>query len=394
MKKISKIILICVCIFIIFSIVSPSVKASNQDVFAYTTSTYDEENRLYIIKYRRYGVTGLMEGEIKLPSDMKEEKNWSIMLRNDGVLSYFYFKSPNINQSYKFILEYGKGAYGDSCSIFGRQDASEREFYYRNYDFENETWGGDNRVRFDYSLQNYGTDKFYMPNNVITTNGVRVVVTKQLEVDYQVANKQQMFKSPHMKILVNKGFRLYLNDFFTFSDVTDDGTLLAELSALKFTSYEMNSKIYYSEAVDVLQYREVEEDSEGNKYIDLLYDDFLQYFQTTSGDYLIGIRSDLTCLYLYNGFGSLSTSYDIRLYKFKSVYQSMDFFRYKYDAETGIGELIPVDENGNPINPAEPQPTPDLTQQAIKEQTDAIKEQTEVSKNIFQQIIELPRKNN
>lgn len=38
-----------------------------------------------------------------------------------------------------------------------------------------------------------------------------------------------------------------------------------------------------------------------------------------------------------------------------------------------------------------PPTTDDAISGAIKDQTDAIKEQTEVNKNIFQQILELPR---
>lgn len=61
--------------------------------------------------------------------------------------------------------------------------------------------------------------------------------------------------------------------------------------------------------------------------------------------------------------------------------------------------MIEVDENGNPTDPAQPLPTKDPMEQAVEdlnqkteEQTNAIKENTEVNKNIFQQIIELPGK--
>ena len=62
--------------------------------------------------------------------------------------------------------------------------------------------------------------------------------------------------------------------------------------------------------------------------------------------------------------------------------------------------MIAVDKDGNPLEtePTPELPEPDKTVEAIEDlnnsinnQTEAIKEQTEVSKNIFQQIIELPR---
>ena len=225
----------------------------------------------------------------------------------------------------------------------------------------------------------------YVPNSMSTW---QETYNNNPGVDYQLLKTNQFFISPTMKYRVNEGFRLILNDFYGFTAQEEKRELIASLTGLKLIIYNNDTGQELLSDFNILSYKDVQQLEDGQYYIDIDFKDVMPFMNTIDAEYTVFIISNLQV----SSISSYTENYPSHLREVITNYQSLDYFRYIYRGGSGI--LIETDKDGNIINPDDPDPTPtpDAMQEAINDQTDAIKENTEVNKNIFQEILELPSK--
>lgn len=131
---------------------------------------------------------------------------------------------------------------------------------------------------------------------------------------------------------------------------------------------------------------------------------FLGSLQIVDGDYLFSFTSIVNNTRIWHDLYSSKATIN----QFHKKYVDVSYFRYRYYADSGVGILIPTDENGEGSGDITEPPKPsqdDKTSEAINNQTNVIKEQTEAinnqtnaiieqnntSKSIWQTLLDLPR---
>lgn len=218
--------------------------------------------------------------------------------------------------------------------------------------------------------------------------------------DTQNLSCDLMRNTPRLKTtnlkLTSDGFRLYLGDFYGHGYDMDTMDVVYSLSNVVCIIKEINTSTEYIRDNDILSYRDVEQDSNGNYYIDLLFSDYLSELHNQSGDYLIEF---VPCL---NGYQHIKYFDTYDGFDTVTKFVTFDFYRYEYFASSGAGILKAVYEDGT-LKPVQDEETEeekkdsqtaeaiDKQTEKIEEQTNVIIEQTEVQRNIFQSILDLPR---
>lgn len=379
---------------------------------------FDDASTEHYIKYRVFTASGLHEGVVPIPDEWYRYDNWFVRITNKGRVSFtipITFSSSTLTYKMWVENEQLKGKiYNGNTGM---------SLYRSYYNFDTGTWpafGG--KVTSD-AVSIYSSGSGYgdlNPDNFLYCKNMNVAYTingkdysRDLFCDYQSFNCPTLSYMPSPS-----GFRLYMNDFHgsTFSNSFYE--VINNLMSVTLVVYDINQKQYSTDSLDLLHLYDLQQDSSGRYYLDIIIGDILPYMQVGNGDYLIAIGSVLTSSrYAYYIEGITENPFS-----FVKAYTTIDYWRYQYFAGSGTGILVPTDSEGNPTKPSTPvdpdDPSGDtenpnsgveqglsdvkdsIDQQtgAIKEQTDAIneqtntiKEQTEVNKNIFQQIIELPR---
>ncbi len=243
----------------------------------------------------------------------------------------------------------------------------------RTYDADAKVFELVNRVKWlDCSISSnaFGNRILFCNNAILTIEGRQ----------YSMYRDYDWLQVPRLTYLVGKGFRIYLNDFHndTYLDSNDQCTVNRFISRLELTINNSIGECLVN-GVNVLQYRDVEKDSSGRYYVDCLFGDFMPFINTITEDYKIGLDVVLRSNRQFSGDPYILTT----------DFDDISVWRYQYNANNGAGVLVDFNEGVDPTPSPSPtptlEPTPDKTEEAIKEQT-------EVSKNIFQQIIELPGK--
>ena len=374
-------------------------KESSQDVYNY--SRVRQEGDIYYVDYVRYNIGGKHAGTLKLTKEMYEYPSWLLFVRDNGGVIYYALKDVSTSQVGGFTVFHD---YNPDMLYFGGcnfDTGKTVNWYSYTYDFENKTWGSLTNYSGWYTRMRSSLTTWYPRADciIMTKNCTLKFNNKQSVggIDYPFAKRDQFLVSPEMKYLVGRGFRLYLNDFNWFVDNQESGTLTGSLSSLVLNIYDFKTHTDTTQKLNILDNYEIQTDEEENSYIDILFTDLLSYLSIVDGDFLVSVISVLDTNYLYSGFNDYNSS--VRdCYRTKTKYSSIDYWRYKHDSQTGAGILLPSDFEGNTPDPS-PTPTSDPVKDAItdqtqkiEDQTNSIKENTEVSKNIFQQIIELPGK--
>lgn len=338
----------------------------------------------HIFDFCIYLSDGKQEGSLTMPNYIYENTHWFLAIPKNNSKNLYFVYVPTYDNLY---LE------GSSYNFRKNPtDTKSLEVAYFGFDFSG-------NPMYDGTLPYLGGSSFkFEPNSVIYSKGLELYRFSSTDTSkiysLDLLKEIDSFKCPRFTYLVNKGFRVYLNDFVgnTTTDYLWEVTRSLTKVTIKVKNVN-NSSVLFSDD-NVLSYTDVQIDNSNRYYIDLLFSDYLSCVTSSSGDYFIELTLNLQSQRKFLATRPYIYADSTTLYPFTS------FAKFSYKKDTNSGVLIDVDKDGNEIvTPGSggednlPEEV-DKTEEAIKEQTNAIKEQTEVSKNIFQQIIELPRQDN
>lgn len=352
---------------------------------------YEQETDTYLFSYRIYTPNGLKEGSLHIPATAYNSNKW--------YLRY------NSNDTVAIIV--------DTTS------SSVRTLYFRAYNNDNYYYTysktGWTMGNYKYWVKQKNSDVFtdggsytgeFKIGEIVTPQSILYMKNMTFEyVDYPSGNsftsqdsailENRVLKTPSLIYYTGTGFRLYLNEFEPY-DSTEYQDLEIDYSTidtvkLYFSVYDLNNKTYTTQLTE----KELQDyDEEGNLYVDILFSD-LPYMNRLDGDYILFFATYLTNTRAYNNSS----------FNFITRYDTLDYWRYTYYADSGAGILRAVYEDGtekpNQDNTSTVEPSQDdktvsaIDKQTVKieEQTQAIEENTEVQRNIFQSILDLPRSN-
>lgn len=332
----------------------------------------------YQINYDVYLRNGNRQGTIYLTEEMYNRK-WVLFYFSGSLIYRTNYNEGNFSA---FNLELS-GSRGDYFTLLP-SSLGVRDYI---YDFDNNSWS-------DYSLRSF--ELIYNLEGIFDKKDCDVLYGNS--VSWSTYHDWRYLKTPEMRV-ASDGFRLHLKDFH--DNITGDEASLYTvdtLSGLGLFVYDFNNKQYLTENLDLLSASEVKMATDGTYYIDIPFS-LLSYINKVNCDYLISV---IPILDARVKSASLPSIFYDNVFKYNPVC----YWRYQYHSDTGTGGLVSTDSEGNPLKPDEAQPEPDKTVEAfenlknsiaeqnkkLEEQTEAIKENTETNKNIFQQIIDLPGK--
>lgn len=351
---------------------------------------YDEASDSYVFNYHVYMQNGLNEGTLSLPSNLYNNKRWFLRLSNNGLLEYAISPVETL---------YICGSY------FYKSVSDSRSTNLTEYIFRGGNW--EEGLMQDHSLN------YHHPNSYLYLKNVNIIFAYKQNPAFcsSLLNMQDnsSLKCPKMSLLPSTAIRVDLNDFVGSTVITSVHETINSLSSIKLKVYDLNNnKNVVFSSDNVLSYSDVQQNlSTKEYYIDLKFSDYLTFLTNGDGDYLLEIVTSLNSQKHMVGFG------DITYADFKTSYTATTYARYKHSVNSNTGVLIGSDSEGGEISGGgneggeTGEDKDDKTAEAIKnqtnainnqtqkieEQTNAIKENTETNKNIFQQIIELPRQN-
>lgn len=182
-----------------------------------------------------------------------------------------------------------------------------------------------------------GFDRVYA-NNYLISKGVAITYNKG-GIPYSFCIDYQNLFTPTLKYMLDTGFRLYLRDFHGSTEVNDTYSLEKSLTNVHFTVHDLKSNIDIIDTMDLLSYSDVAQDEEGQYYIDIKFEDLLSMLRVGDGDYLFTFSSNLRSdkyVYAFNDENCTMTT----------NYQSVDYFRFKWFADSNSGLLVPCYEDG------------------------------------------------
>ena len=353
--------------------------------------TKNEETGEYIYTYTIYCQGNPYIGSFVLPQDMAEDNAHIITITYAGTPIYIKPTSNNemwscwdTSQRANFITTSKRNG-GDGCKV-------------RTYNADTKIWSDFT----DYTGNGYPLDYFMHPNCVISCVGVNLFYVTNLmgrdmlggpaffKQSYAKLKPPMTFTYPEIEYIPNDGFRVYMDTFYNYDFTNDLASIVSDLSGFGYWYYDEGGLQKYGDYTDIFENVKIVDDGDSGYHFDLKFGEQLPLeFKTSGKTYRIQFYLTNSTVYHHKDFESfgeplvnLSTLYSIRMY-------------YRFSS-SGLEQ---VDRDGNVIGGNTPMPSPDITptpdvlQEAINEQTNAIKENTEVQKNIFQQIIELPREN-
>lgn len=348
---------------------------------------YDSLKNAYEIRYRKYSFNGVDEGTFYISGDIyKGDNSYYIFIRNNGSLGLYLLDRPDL-----FSFTYEKHV---NTWYFGRGEdwGMNLSYYIYNSDTEQfEIYEEYKNTRFTMNFNTF-IERIIYSNHDITVYPFGD--DKSAHFSYNVLKSQDVLVVPKLKYMPMSGFRFYLNDFYGQTIELENGSYVDRvLSNLRFYLYDFQNKRYLMENIDVLELRDVEKDSEGRYYIDILFSDLPASIRVEDGDYLLGFTT------LLKNTKNFYVNYGVDYAVNEKVYVDTSFYRFHYYSSSGSGILIDSNENGDEdYTPPEPDPNEGVINaigglgDSINNQTEAIKENTETNKNIFQKIIELPGK--
>lgn len=411
--------MIIIALVIMLLHLNVNAESDYEDGYAYryvSTPEYDTTIDSYKYSYRIFTVNGLLQGEFYLPSTMYNNDIWIVSVGNDGVLYYWNKISSNSSETLYLNRRY-TGTDGRLSSSFTKtSDYLKIDRYI--YDFETDTWGSVKSINSDsaYGLLTINNTPFG-PDNILITKNCSIMGHDRRGdgnlASYIVMRDNKRLKTPTLVYYPDTGFRLYLNDFIPYdSNDYEDlnlGYSTVDTVSILFAIYDMDNHEYILNNYS-LQLQDI--DDEGNYYIDLPFYDGttlasnIRYMVDNGGDYLLFFGTNLTNNKCVDGMNSSA-------FTVTTLYNSLDYFRFKYYTSSGSGILTSVYADGtekpnqNGSGGDETETTDNQTANAInnlnnsinnqttkiEETTNAIQEQTEVQRNIFQKILDLPRSN-
>lgn len=376
-----------------------------QDGYAYrqvSEPVYNNETDRYEITYRIYNASAKHEGVASIPSNIYNKNQWILLLNANNQLVIYNFYKWDVGSYYFRLVDNHYNLTRGTDVTNARND----QWTIYTYNSSTDTWTSS--VPPNNNIISYNKEDIN-PNAVIYAKGVGLnyYIDGTRNKGYSTLRSNRVLEVPVLKLLPDWGFRLYLNDFYTQVYENDTYYETLALTSVQCIVYDYNQQSYVTQDSDILASYEVEGDAENGYYIDIPFSEYFTYMNTLDGDYLIAFAPYLNDVIHYEVYGN-STAFD-----FQSVYYSLDYARYVYYSDLGVGILRQVNDDGSLKEGEAAIPTTEeLAEQLAREEeerkerekeqarldaingvTNAVEEQTEVQRNIFQSILDLPRSN-
>lgn len=358
---------------------------------------FDDSSTTHSVTYRLFNGGGKQEGSFTIPDEMYQSKYWVLFVDSSNNV---YFLKPEIDDSRTRFDIWPNGASKFDCWYY-------RETYEKTY---TSIWNADTQSWSEFTLSK-GTNLTFSnadisPNSFLYTHNVPVyyrnstwgtAYTYDNFIDYRVLRNPSLVYS-------NGGsdsyFRYWQGDFHTDYYSNDYYELTSSINKIYFYAIDLSTNQYVYDGL-VISDKIEEFSQDGNYYFDVNLDGLLPQLTFKSGNYLISFATIMNS----NKHSTWATALTSSNFYFNTLYTTIGYWRFQYNASTKTGTLVPTDSEGNPTNPGggEDNPTPEEdpnkgvidglgnVQNSIDKQTEAIEEQTEVNKNIFQQLLDLPR---
>lgn len=384
--RVKKLLFVILLFFLLLPSTCVRAESTTMDGIAYRWVSplgFDEEVQGYGYQYRVYTNGGLKEGSVYIPASIYDKKFWYMWVDDDNIV---HIESNPKNYTgdsytYNFMIHNSSGVYDYSFT-----PPDKRNWTYSTYNKDTGQWTTKTEYYGSYYTNNsikFGSG--FSPNSILYVKNCNIQFNG---IDYGNLIDWRELKCPELKYRPSSLFRLYLNDFSpgsvekpTSSNNSLAHTYINSLYHLNLHVYDIDNSEVKTQELDMLTVRDIEQDSEGRYYIDINVVD-IPYIHDSTGNYLVIATTWLKTIYSYPMMIGLDSKYENAL---KSQITTIDYWRYTYNADTGIGMLVPADENGNPLDPETPEP--EKPSQEVLE----LQEQTKVSKSILQTIIDLPK---
>jgi hypothetical protein len=376
-------------------IFNANVQAETSDGLVYSkpVSYVENEDESRTYTYSQYNNGGLQEGTFSMPKEMWNSSSYFVVVDSSGVVSYYrHAKKPSDS-----IFKVAPRTYNSDFKLFTNTFQNNKYIDRYDYDKTTSSWKAI-KVNNCADYMSYGGSRFFA-NDIILKKASQIRLyeneTSTNYVDYDIFKRYNAFEVPELFQKVDS-FRLYLNDFITKDGVNND--ILKEkftITSMSLFAHELTSDNLLLDNFDVLHYKEVSQDEKGNYYVDLIIDEVMPFLKAVNSEFVFMISTTIKEDIDAKAFESNAHP---DWYTMSTKFVSYDFWKYKY--ENGSSTLKPINPDGtdknptpNPDNPDNP--APDNPNQGVidslDKQTDAIKENTETSKNILQKIIEIPK---
>lgn len=334
--KLKKIIVVLLIFLYILSF-CPASKANDDGIMPLESTTpegtvqrecsfgeYDAEKDAYPFTYRIYNGGGLQEGTVFLPSSYYNSKNYFMAVSDTNEVFMFFSLTQNGSTQRVQIaadavdFELGFRLY------FGQAD----DFDFRKYNFDTNTFGGNNRVSVWYG-DKYRT--LLNPNNIVLVKNLNITYG-WTSLSYNLCQDFLTLRVPELEYKQEGAFRIYLHDFYGSLFEGEAYTVDNALTGLQLFVYDLNSKTYLTENLNVLSVSDLSQDERNRYYVDVKFTDVLPYLNTRNGDYLITLGTTLRSTKILNALKNASNA---SAYNFKTNYTTIDYWRYKYSTAAG-----------------------------------------------------------
>lgn len=120
-----------------------------------------------------------------------------------------------------------------------------------------------------------------------------------------------------------------MNDFSGYENFTESYEMTSKLIKLELNVHDFKSNTDTTQKLNILTDDAIKIDSEGRAYVDIFFDEHLQYMKIANGDYLISVLSILEDDYYDKRFDFISNTNLRKLFHTVTLYNNIDFFRFK-----------------------------------------------------------------
>ena len=279
---------------------------------------------------------GWHHGSFFLTKEQFERSNYFVSIASDGTLYYWYGRTGS-SATYYLGCWYS-GAF--SFRKTGDRYTTASDICRQKWNSTSETWESVSTFK---DVRMYTHDKLGVNDIILSKNSEFYITDAELpedsktKINYNVYKTFPMLKTPELSYFVDRGFRVYLNDFYSHN--AEDFSLVEEdyaLTTCTLNVHDLISNNTFTDRFNVLGYTEVQKDSENRYYLDINFSDCLTYMNTVTADFIISIVLNLKATTIANEAISFSNSSD---WRFETNYQTFCNFRYKYILMTIVSDF-------------------------------------------------------
>lgn len=230
---------------------------------------YDIEKDAYLLQYRIFTANGMKQGTVYVNNELYNKKHFFIIYHSDVDLIDLYCTDAS-KDSIDVKISYD---YNYKCIVLNYEKC---ETY--RYDFDN------NVFNFIGSSTSSSWSASYRasPNDFLYQKGMNIYYSHgSNKINYTSAIDYSSRLCPNLTFQSGSGFRLYLNEFINSDEVNDIYEVHDTLKSLNLFIYDLDSKQYYIDNTNLLSISTIDQDVEGRSYIDIKFNDLLQFMLRT-----------------------------------------------------------------------------------------------------------------